>query len=228
MLNYLFIGNSFTFYQDIYEIFAEIAHRAAKTEVHSVFVGRGGHTLLQFADPEDQYGAKMREILKGDVKFDRIIIQEQSCRPMIDYEKFRDGLKGVLACIRETQPEARVSLYSTGGYRDEHPKMAEFGMNSDEMEAALFDAYSRAGAEFGLPVTRVGKAFLRLYRETQINPYGDDKKHPSFIGSYLSALTHFYTEFPEVAEEAEYCHHLPSTVSGQRVREIAYEVAHFK
>lgn len=226
MLNYLFIGNSFTFYYDIFDIFSEIAGRAGREEVRSVYVGRGGHKLLEFADPEDRYGAEMREILKGTVKFDRIILQEQSNRPMREFELFREGVKGVLEVIKEYQPEAKVSLYSTWGYRDEHPMMAEFGMNSDGMEEALYGAYRKVGEEFGLPVTRVGKAFLRLYRETKVNPYDSDLKHPSYIGSYLSALTHFYREFPEAPMEAEKARHLPGTVSGEKVQRIAYEVAH--
>lgn len=226
MKNYLFIGNSFTFYYDVYRQFAETAWFALQEKIHADYVGRGGHKLTQFADPADEYGAQMLALLKGDTKYDRIVIQEQSSRPMVDFEKFREGFIGVYEAIKKYQPEAQVSLYSTWGYHEDHPQMAEFGKTTAEMEEALYRAYKSVGDEFGVPVTRVGMAFLRLYKETKLSPYGGDLKHPCFTGSYLSALTHFYTEFPDAPETCETPRHLPSVLSGKVVRRIAYEVAH--
>ena len=77
----LFIGNSYTFYNKMpTEIFAKIAEAEGYTlDIDSVT--KGGYTLEKFADPTDEYGAKVESALSGDKKYDFVILQEQSLRP---------------------------------------------------------------------------------------------------------------------------------------------------
>ena len=66
----LFIGNSYTYYNDmptaIFEKFAE----AAGYDVEVTAITTGAHKLYQFADPADEYGAKVEKALAGSKKYD--------------------------------------------------------------------------------------------------------------------------------------------------------------
>ena len=224
-MNVLFVGNSFTFFFDVPFLFEETAHRAG-IDMNVDTVLRGGWTLEQFADENDAYGKILAEKLAGGKKYDRVILQEQSHRPATDNEKFMNGVGDVVEKVRANNPEAKILLYATWGYADEFPFLQEQGWTSERMEELLREAYDRAAETYGLDVAHAGKAYLKAYRETELDPYWTDRKHPSVIGSYLSALTLFFREFPEIEEEAVEPGHMPELSDGKILRGIAYEIAH--
>lgn len=224
-MNILFVGNSFTFFFDIPMMFEELAKRAGE-DVSADWVLRGGWTLEQYADENDEYGRKLSEKLKSGRKYDRVILQEQSHRPATDYEKFENGVRDVVRKVRKNNPEAKITLYATWGYADEFPFLAEHGWTSERMEELLREAYDRAASKFGLSVTHVGRAYLRLYRETALDPYWTDRKHPSVIGSCLSAYTLLFGQFPDLKEEDTEVMHMPELSDGKVIRRIAWETVH--
>ncbi len=62
--------------------------------------------------------------------------------------------------------------------------------DAPEMTAALADAYTQAGNANNALVIPAGLAFARsVAQRPQLNLYALDKRHPSMLGTYLSAVT---------------------------------------
>jgi hypothetical protein len=62
--------------------------------------------------------------------------------------------------------------------------------DAPEMTAQLAEAYTQAGNANGALVIPVGLAFARaIAQNPQVNLYAADKRHPSMLGTYLSAVT---------------------------------------
>lgn len=200
-LKVLFIGNSFTYYNDIPSLFAEIANSAgAVVEVESIV--HGSYNLARYANPDDVAeptddpnmqgdGKTVDQKLRANDDYDVIILQEQSTRPISSYDLFLQGASDLNDKIKETQKDCDVYLYATWGY----PK----GLDSTyttvpDMEAALRQAYNNVAKAIGADICSVGEAFTYVYNNYKdINLYHTDDQHPSYAGSYLSACVHAAT-----------------------------------
>lgn len=111
-INVLFIGNSYTFYNNSWDIFKKICLAEGK-KVNVDQVTCGGYTLEQMNDPLNEYGAKVAEKLKNN-KYDVVFLQEQSLRPAIgDEALFYDAVRGLTQKIRANG--AIPVLYETWG-----------------------------------------------------------------------------------------------------------------
>lgn len=119
-INVLFIGNSYTYYNDMPVIFRSLAISAGYKKAGSVSVTKGAYTLAQFASASDPMGQQVETMLKGTTKFDYIVIQEQSERPASDPALFYDGVRAMAAKIKQYQPDAKVVLYATWGRKAGH------------------------------------------------------------------------------------------------------------
>ncbi len=183
----LFIGNSFTYTFDIDQLFDKVATAAGA----SVLVERitiGAHNVSQFADPADEGGAMVEAALTASSDYDIIVIQEQSTRPLTNFDLFLEGTAKLTRRIHDTQDHCTIYLYSTWGY----PKQtAVSGQTIPQMEADLRAAYAAVGKELGVDISPVGAAFSKTYTEhPEINLYSGDEQHPSYAGAYLSACVH--------------------------------------
>ncbi|MCD8209372.1 MAG: leucine-rich repeat domain-containing protein [Coprobacillus sp.] len=186
----LFIGNSFTYYNDIPALFQEIAN-AAGEEVYAESITEGSHTLAQFADPTDERGAEVEEALTTN-QYDVIVLQEHSTRPATNYNLYKDAVATLQTRINETQENCEIYLYATWGYQEaanDEPSVSTI----PEYEMLLRNATEQCASELGLKVCEVGKAFTYVYENSDINLYYSDNKHPSYFGSYLSACVHAAT-----------------------------------
>ncbi len=196
-MNVLMIGNSFTYYFDVPALLEQICRSAGK-DVNVESVTKGGWTLLQHADKDDEAGRIVEEKLASEKRYDVVILQEQSSRPFENYLLFRDGCVKLAKKIRANNPDARIILYQTWGYGDEFAYMTEKGWTCETMFAKLEKAYAEAAKELGAEVSPVGKGLLALYRQTAIDPYWEDRKHQSYHGSFLSATIHARKLFPDL------------------------------
>ena len=185
----LFIGNSYTFYNQMPEMLAGIARTEGQNwTVDSVT--KGGWDFERFCRPGSEMYAPLAEKLREE--WNVIFMQEQSYRPVSDRENFLTGAAGVRAMMGPDVP--RVILYVTWGRNDPHPLLAELGMTRTEMTAALHDAYAEAARRIDAELSDVGGAFAYVKAhspETEI--YHPDNSHPSPLGSYLAALIHYAT-----------------------------------
>lgn len=185
----LFIGNSYTYYNDMpTAIFWSFAQAGGyKVEVASIT--KGSYRLASFADPSDEYGARVEQALTGEKKYDFVILQEQSSRPANDnVDLFYSAVRDLSERIREHGAEP--ILYSTWGRETGHSTLENNGWTNETMTWKLAAAYQAIGDELDIPVAHVGLAFYDIYTgESGIDIYHSDKTHPSYEGSYLAAAT---------------------------------------
>lgn len=238
----LFIGNSFTYYSDIPELFRQVATAAGDSVVVDS-VTQGAWTLTKFADEKDEYGKIVDEKLKASNDYDAVVLQEQSTRPLDNYSAFLSAAKALQTKIKATQTDCRIYLYSTWGYADE---AATRKMTIPEMEAKLRTAYENAASAMKVNVSYVGKAFTEVYNahkevndECFANPdkfadsaekgfylyFKDDNKHPSYSGAFLSACVHVATILDTDPRLSTFTGELDAATASA-LKEAAYNAVH--
>lgn len=199
-MNILFIGNSYTFYNDLPVLFEQLAKENGKdVTVHSVT--KGARKLIAYENAEDPITAKLDALL-AEERFDVCIIQEQSVLPIRDFDLFSDGLKCVVSKLDGLAD--RLILYATWGRKEGSKHLIEFGLTTEQMAHQLNDAYTRAAQQCGADVSPVGMNFLAVHQgHPDIELYNPDCSHPSYQGSCLAALTHYRTVFGQLPEHAD-------------------------
>ena len=137
----LFIGNSYTYCNDLPSLFGELARsRGYELQVRSVT--KGGHTLEGHADPADECGAKLEALLQSE-RFDAVFLQEFSVRPALDDKTpFFNAVRTLCARLRRTG-DVRILLYQTWGRKEPCETLDAHGWTNREM--TLRKDCSRAG-----------------------------------------------------------------------------------
>ena len=187
--NILFIGNSFTYGNNLPWLFSNICESYGYKKVTADSVMVGSYTLEMFCDPENKYCKQIDEKLANN-SYDIVIIQEQSIRPINNYGKFRDA--AAILTEKARANGARVLLYETWGYAEGFPDLKYNNWTTAQMEYMLADAYKRVAEELGVEVVYCGMVMLDMYEKDREMPlYNKDLKHPGWGGSYLVALTFF-------------------------------------
>lgn len=125
----------------------------------------------------------------GERKYTHVILQEQSAKPILNYESFKDTVLKFVGYIEENGAE--VILYQTWAY---NTSFVNVGMTRPEMFQGLIDAYESVANIIGSDVVRAGEGF-RLYEAQRDNlpSLYVDNNHPSIYGAYLSACIHYVT-----------------------------------
>ena len=187
----LFIGNSYTFYNDMPTVYFKNMAKSCGYNVEVTAITKGAYTLEKFADPADPYGKLVDNALSVPGTYDYVILQEQSARPAIDtVDQFYAGVRNLAQRIRATG--AKPVLYATWGRRSGHDTLTKYDMTNESMTWKLAAAYSAIGEELDIPVYHTGLAFYDVYTgNTSIDLYSADGSHPSATGSYLVAMTLF-------------------------------------
>ena len=181
----LFIGNSYTFFNEMPEkLFLPMAKQVwANVEVQSVT--RGGWYLCRFADPENEEGIRLRREIEGK-RYDCVILQDHSCNPVRDKDGFLKSvgqLKALLSPVAD-----RFVLFGTWGRCDGHAVLSELSLTRKEMTERLDEAYTLAGKTYGMEVAHVGRAFFDYGDAEAVRLlYNPDLSHPSLEGSTLAA-----------------------------------------
>ena len=182
----LFIGNSYTYFNDMPELFRqECEKNGISAEVDSVTAG--GYRLSQFLSEEDEYAKKVRQLLDSK-KYDHVVLQGQSVYPITETETF-------LKCVSEFDHMikangAKTVLYETWGRADGNDTLARLGLTHDEMQDKLRAVYKTAAEETGAVLVCAGDRFHEAYR-AGIDVFDPDGSHPSLTGSQIIAKEFF-------------------------------------
>ena len=124
----LMLGNSFTFYNDMPSMLAEL------TGAEVIHHTRGGARLAEQFNPETQMGSKTLEALEKD-SWDYVVLQEMSNGPIIYRESFMNSVSSLCEKIRAVG--AIPILYATWAYQKDCDKLEEMGLAYDIMAAQL-------------------------------------------------------------------------------------------
>ena len=106
-MNALFVGNSFTFYNDMPKIAESIA-KDLGYDLTCDSVTVGSHTLEQYADVTDEYGKILDDKLKSSTVYNFVILQEQSTRSYTHFDSFEKGVSDLVSKIHSTQENAEI------------------------------------------------------------------------------------------------------------------------
>ena len=173
----LFIGNSYTYYNDLPQTLQSMAQAASKpVKIELGTELEGGATLQR------HWSERTLELIRSG-RWDYVVLQEQSLAPIESTEQFIEYGKRFVAEIRAAK--AQPVLYLTWA-RQRRP----------ETQEQLNQAYQRLARETQALLVPVGPAwqeYQRLDRAAQL--YDDDGSHPTPLGSFLAASMFYRTLF---------------------------------
>ena len=178
----LFIGNSYTYYNDMPDMFGKIC-RERGVECSVDCVTAGGYTISHFVSDGNDYGIRAKKLLKTE-KYDYVVIQEQSVRPAKNPESFLSSLREFMPFVRENG--AGPVLYETWGRADGSETLASNGWDHETMQEKLREAYEKAASEHAALLVRAGERFHEAYRRGE-PVFDPDGSHPSELGSEIVA-----------------------------------------
>jgi len=183
----LFIGNSFTYFNDMPGIFSALCEGASiPVQVESVV--KGGWYLSRYADPADEMHPAILEAAKQE--WDYVILQDQSFNPACNKEDFLAAAKKLAALFTCRK---KLVFYQTWAYEDETVKLSSTGMTYEQLHEALRDTYREAAKDNNALCVPAGDAFRLAHDQYyyKFDLYRGDAFHPSILGSYMIACTFF-------------------------------------
>jgi hypothetical protein len=173
-LNVLFIGNSYTQYNNLPAMLETMAASSESLrQIQTKAVTFGGGTLQVLWER----GAALEAI--QEQKWDFVVLQEQSMRPIQNPELMYKYARLFDAEIKKNG--ARTILFLTWASHKQ-----------PDMQVLLDRAYITLAKELGAQVAPVGPAWQAALRlNPKIPLYRDDRRHPAPTGTYLAACV-FY------------------------------------
>lgn len=203
-LKMLFIGNSYTYYNEYPVIFKEIAWREGHYADCNIFIS-GGYTMK--AHLANKYSREAVE--QGG--YDYVFLQDQSFNAvLIDTEDDRDAVENMTKMVERAKkysPEAKTVIEITWGrkfgsnnlgkkYEYLPAKYPSFFSDYNAMQDRLTAMITKEAEITGSQVSPVGIAWQIVRRERpDIELYAKDSHHPSYAGSYLSAIVAYLTVY---------------------------------
>jgi hypothetical protein len=216
-LNVLFIGDSYTFFNNLGDMLAGIANGLpAGPAIRSELAVAGGMPLGWHLTN----GPAMSML--HDSRWDHVVLQEHSLfgglviqgeRRFAPARLFHESARVIVERIREQKAMPMFLMtWATRGWPNE--------------EAVLTSAYLDIGRELSVPVASAGSAFALAQRQgVATDLLAPDGGHPSPAGSYLAACVIYSTitgrspkGAPAVIEGAPWSRSLGAVDRSQRVR----------
>lgn len=175
----LFIGNSYTYFNDLPRMVQGLAQVAGKS-LETAAVTSGGKSLEWhlYSNP-----ATLDAIDKSG--WDFVVLQDYSLQTIVDPGKMRGAATSLAARIRAVS--ATPVLYMTWA-RQHIP----------EMQDTITDIYMRIAREIDARVAPVGEAWRKVRAASPgLVLHTEDRSHPNIVGSYLAACVFYATFFDE-------------------------------
>jgi hypothetical protein len=183
----LFLGNSYTYVNDLPSTFARLAGSAGRP-VQVSMVANGGETLAQHAAATDSQSAIVSQ------RWTYVVLQEQSDTPAT-----WAGRVSMYPAVRTLDGQiesagATPLLFMAWAHRDGMPEsgLADYAA----MQLQIDNAYLAIAREQQVPVAPVGYTWLAIRRDhPEISLWGDDGSHPNGAGTYLAACVFYAAIF---------------------------------
>jgi hypothetical protein len=240
-LRILMIGNSYTS-QTLGEIRGFLKSDQA-LDVELVAHCPGGRKLHQHLE-----SPKVEALLSGRVKWDVVILQEQSQLPALamkkggkSLEQFESGGVGLIRKILKEQPGARILLFETWARHPEPDRAGTlkwFDGKPGKMQEALTKGYRHLLVNPGkwdftksVAIVPVGTAWLAWYQAVgYVNPFltlhKEDCSHPGKQGAYLTGAMFYEAITGKPATGSSYDGGIRGNLKGKPLAKALREQAH--
>jgi len=189
----LFLGNSYTFVNDLPLTFARLAESAGRP-VEVAMIADGGETLAEHAAS----AGDLDRIASGAWTY--VVLQEQSTTPATPAgrDHYMYPAASTLAA-RVEEVGAVPLLFMTWAHKDGLP---EAGLpNYEAMQQQIDAAYLLVAEDLRVPVAPVGFAWYMVGQDhPEIELWQGDGSHPSPAGTYLAACVFYAAIFRENPE----------------------------
>ena len=224
-LNVLFIGNSLTNYNTMVKCFEYIA-KAQGIRVNVTKVAFGAAYLCYFIEGKDgKYLSYVKDATRN-TKFDVVFLQEQA-NPLIEPSQFYYSAREIKKYFDNLG--TTCIFYQTWGCPSQYETLKIYGPTTEIMSMKIGALYEAIGDELGVRVSPAGTSFTYMYEKYKDQKddllfYASNNIHPSAIGTYIVALTHFATlygrsvkginyKYNDYAKQADITWHAPKAES---------------
>lgn len=211
-LSVLFIGNSYTYVNDLPTLFLNVTQSLGDNATIDS-KSNGGYTFQnQLTDP-------LTHTKIGSQAWDFVVIQGQSQEPSFPYDQVNTNTLPPAVQLADSVYAnnycSQVMYFMTWGRQVGDPQWDSIN-TFDKMNVRLRNAYLRISDSAEASVSPVGVAW-KYVRDNYptINLYSGDGSHPSMEGSYLAACTFYASLFRKSPVGATYTAGLSATVAGQ-------------
>lgn len=190
VIRVLFLGNSYTYGNDLPELFAELA-RSGGHNVEVDMLAEGGLRLSDHAQSMET----LDRLTSSQWTF--VVLQEQSQIPALQVYRRREMYPAARQLVSNVRQRGATPLFFlTWAHRDGWP---EQGMDDFEsMQKRITEGYTEIAQELDVPVAPVGSAWLTAVEEyPELNLWREDGNHPRKQGSYLAACVFYAAIFQE-------------------------------
>lgn len=192
--NVFFVGNSYTSYNNLPQLVANIALTTNDTLIHSAHTP-GGNTFFQHAANSNV----LSNLRLGT--WDYVVLQEQSQMPAFPQPQVENEVypaaKRMVDSMRLANPCTVPIFYMTWGRKNGDASLCNQGLTNactyekmDSMIALRYTNMAQMNDALLSPVGKVWRAIRTQYPSYEL--YIADESHPSFLGSMAAAYT-FYT-----------------------------------
>lgn len=184
----LFIGNSYTYVNDLPGTFERLARAAGRNFATERLAWPNASLMEHLADPRTAQALRAR-------RWSVVVLQEKSTIPGDDALRRRYMVPAARALAAEVRRAGAVPmLFLTWGHLGGEPAAALYGY--PQMQAAVDRGYRAESRELDAPVAPVGEAWWADFRSRSRHQlWLSDGSHPTPAGTYLAACVFFATVF---------------------------------
>ena len=196
----LFIGNSYTYMNDLPELINQIAISKGNSLIYESHTP-GGSTLMQHAS-----NSNVQSLLNATA-WNYVILQEQSQNPSFPPSQVASQVypyaESLCEDIREANPCTEPVFFMTWGRGNgdsqncaSYPPICTY----EGMQDRLTESYTEMAQNNESLIAPIGIAWKNIREHhPEINLYSSDGSHPSIQGSYLAACVFYAVLFDDSA-----------------------------
>jgi PKD repeat protein len=215
-LSVLFIGNSYTSYNNLPQLVQSLSTSAGKTlNIDSSMPG--GYLMSSHLNDATTFA----KISQGN--WDYVVLQEQSQIPTIEFYRDNDmypAMTDLKALIEQYNPCAKIITYMTWGRRYGGQQCDPSGTycspvfaNFNQMQNSLTSAYLEISEQLNVQCAPVGVVWQNILNNSTHVLHSGDNSHPNMDGSYVAACTIFSSIWKQGASGLSYTAGLSSTLA---------------
>lgn len=180
----LFIGNSYTHYNNMPELFEKLA-KSKKIKIDVVMNAKSNHTFKMHCKRPEMFEAIRSK------KWDYVVLQGFSRELMYDKEVIDTAslpyFKQIVDSVYYNHSCTNVLLYMTWGYKNGFVSDSDT-LSYDEMSNRVQRGYEYLSGMYNLSIVPIGQVWKTFRKNNpEIDLYQEDGQHPNLMGSYLIA-----------------------------------------